>query len=60
MLLEVDFGPFLNHFLTFFAAQKNIVKYSVFVLFAQRNELLQHGKNGMNTLIFATKGKKTS
>ena len=35
-LLEVDVGPFLNNFLTFFSyvrETKNILKYSVFVLY---------------------------
>ena len=55
-LLEVDFGPFLNNFLTFFSyvrETKNILKYSVFVLFAYRNSILQHGESCINTNVFA-------
>ena len=64
---------FEQFFDTFFlrSGNKNILKYSVFALFAYRNSILQHGescvntnvfarhrhKNIVNTVIFATRGK---
>ena len=55
MLLDIDVGPFLDHFLTIVCCAreaKNIVKYNVFVLFACRNYILQHGKNCVITNVF--------
>ena len=63
--MEVDFGPFLTMFWRCFAASllrsgnKNIVKYSVFVLFACRNYIFQHGENCVNTSCLLGTGTKT-